>query len=64
MQQKFLQDGHREVIVIQVDLGELGAPAEGKCEDSELKSSILQPCKSRTEEYVPQSLAEVEEHKI
>ena len=30
VQQKVLQDGHREVIVIQVNLGEPGAPAEGR----------------------------------
>ena len=41
VQQKVLQDGHREVIVIQVDLAEPGAPAEGRCEDSELR--VLHP---------------------
>ena len=58
VQQKALQDGHREVIVIHVELGNPGLPTEGRFEDSELR--VLHLTTPQIQGLlVQQSLAEV-----
>ena len=58
VQQNVLQDGHTEVIVIQVDLGDPGALAEGRYEDSELRVLHLTTLQIQGQ-LVPHCLAEV-----